>query len=67
MTITATAPSPATAGVDLDLNHLYCCDPNVALCGTDVSAFPEVDDDTNRVVCLDLEDDECDCDEGAAA
>ena len=64
---TATAPSPTTTSVGEDLNHLYCCDPDLALCGLDVSALPEVDDDTDCVVCLDLEDADCDCGEGEAA
>lgn len=64
---TAIAPSPAATSVGSDLNHLYCCDPDTALCGLDVSALPEVDDDTDCVVCLDLEDTECDCDERATA
>lgn len=31
------APPPPSAG---DANHVVCCDPDVALCGTDVSDEP---------------------------
>lgn len=64
---TTLAPSTARTDVDSDLNHIYCCNPNIAICGTDVSAHPEVDDDINCVVCLDLEGGECDCDEEVIA
>jgi hypothetical protein len=47
--------NPASTGSD-ELNHIYCCDPDIALCGTDISADNEVDlDVANCVVCLDLE------------
>lgn len=39
----------------VDLNHLYCdCDPDKALCGTDVSGWPENDEGDPCVVCDDL-------------
>lgn len=45
---------------DADLNHIYCCDHDRALCGADVSGDPEVDiDDADCIVCLDLEDATC--------
>lgn len=64
-----TAPTPAvvsaetTTGSSDDLNHIYCpCDPDIALCGTDISdyAFAE-DDETDCVVCTDLEDADAPC------
>jgi hypothetical protein len=54
---TALAPASAAASTGDDLAHVYCCNPDVALCGTDVTGVPEVpDEDTTCVVCLDLED-----------
>lgn len=53
-TLAELAASAPAAG-DSDLNHYYCCDPNVALCGTDISAMPETDEDIDCVVCADLE------------
>jgi hypothetical protein len=37
-----------------DINHWYCCDPDRALCGADVSDEPEIDQDPDCVVCEDL-------------
>lgn len=57
MTAAALAVEPTITGSADDLNHVYCCDPDVALCGTDISGDEEVEYDTaNCVVCLDLED-----------
>lgn len=46
---------------DSDITHLYCCNPDVALCGTDVSDVPELADDAEItcVVCADLEEQPC--------
>jgi hypothetical protein len=51
---------PATESDDC-LRHVYCCDPETALCGTDLSDTDETDDDDapTCVVCLDLEDVTC--------
>lgn len=41
---TSTLPAPTrsdTAGDDLD--HFYCCDENVAMCGVDLTGVPEAD------------------------
>lgn len=62
MTSTRIAPTADTAGrVTHELDHLYCCDPDIALCGTDISDSPELFDDgaTTCVVCDDLEDQLC--------
>lgn len=50
-----------TGGAANELDHLYCCDPDTALCGTDISDSPELfdDGDTTCVVCDDLEDQPC--------
>ncbi|MCX4450643.1 hypothetical protein [Streptomyces sp. NBC_01789] len=60
--MTALAPTPdrATTG-NSGLDHIYCCDPGLALCGTDVSDVPEIDPDSDItcVVCADLEDHPC--------
>ncbi|MFH8867153.1 hypothetical protein [Streptomyces griseus] len=62
---TGTALAEADSAAPPDLNHIYCCNPDLALCGTDLSTHPIVGiDDADCVVCLDLEDDECaDCGE----
>lgn len=60
MTAPIVAPAPTRTGGSTDLNHIYCCDPDIALCGADVSAHPIVDlDDADCVVCLDLEEQPC--------
>lgn len=44
------------------MTHVYCyCDENLALCGTDITGWQEAEDDedTECVVCLDLEDQPC--------
>ena len=47
---TATLPAPApvnTSGDDTD--HLYCCNPDVALCGLDISNHPFMKVDPRRL------------------
>ena len=50
---------------DDDLSHIYYCDPDRALCGADLADVPEIeDDDTDCIVCLDLEEQPCpDCED----
>jgi hypothetical protein len=58
--------APAAVGSDLGLNHIYCCSPDVSLCGLDISQHPEIDVDENMcVVCEDLEDGPCTCTEAS--
>lgn len=60
-----TAPAPVVHVLDLDLDdlttHIYCCNPDRALCGHDVTDDPEVPGPTptDCVVCLDLEPKPC--------
>lgn len=57
-------PSPVRTGNrGSDLDHVYCCDPSLALCGADISDQPEIDDDRviSCVVCNDLEGQPCTC------
>lgn len=59
---TSLAPAPVkTTNGSSDLDHLYCCDPDLALCGTDVSDVPEIDADSDItcVVCADLDGEPC--------
>lgn len=59
---TRLAPAPAKPTADSsDLDHLYRCDPDLALCGTDVSDVPEIDADSDItcVVCADLDGEPC--------
>ncbi len=37
MSGTATLDSPAATGTCGDINHLVCCDDDIAMCGQDVS------------------------------
>ena len=56
------APVPIKVSSDTDPTHIYCCNPDLALCGTDISNTPHVDQDGILcVVCEDLEDQECTC------
>jgi hypothetical protein len=60
VTALATAPAPTRAGGPTSLNHIFCCEPDIALCGADISGDEIVDyDDADCVVCLDLEDKTC--------
>ncbi|GAA3384404.1 hypothetical protein [Streptomyces racemochromogenes] len=62
--MTATQPTPTarrTSGSPDELDHLYCCDPDIALCGTDISDHEDNGADGSCIVCLDLEDNPCDC------
>ncbi|MGW3321095.1 hypothetical protein [Streptomyces virginiae] len=62
MSDTRIAPTVDRAdGATDELDHLYCCDPDTALCGTDISDSPELFDDgeTTCVVCVDLADAGC--------
>ncbi|MFK4801738.1 hypothetical protein ACI3K5_24025 [Streptomyces sp. MPA0124] len=58
-------PAPVVYVLDLDSDqsttHVFCCNPDRALCGHDVSNDPEVDGPTptDCVVCLDLEEQPC--------
>jgi len=60
--VTALAPEPITsqAAAD-DETHVVCCNPDTALCGTDVADGSWVEDDveTTCVVCRDLEGQDC--------
>lgn len=57
MTAIAIADAPTRQRADDDdLSHVYCCDPDTALCGADLSNTPEDESvETDCVVCLDLE------------
>jgi len=62
---TAIAPTMATTatGSGDDLHHVYCCDPDIALCGTDISCSEFADFDVaSCVVCADLDDADAPCD-----
>lgn len=61
MTALAIAPVRSAGGIGVDITHLYCCDPDVGICGEDLSDTPEVDDGQLCVVCADLEDQPCTC------
>lgn len=56
-----TAPAATSSTTGTELFHWYCCDPNVAYCGTDLTDVPEVDEGDMCVVCQDLEDAPCTC------
>lgn len=58
MTVLTTAPAPTRTGGTADLNHVFCCEPDIALCGADVSD-DDIVDEADCVVCLDLEEQPC--------
>jgi hypothetical protein len=43
--------SPAASGADDDRCHLYCCNENVALCGTDLTDYEDDCGDPGHVIC----------------
>lgn len=47
----ATLEAPARPKATGDECHLYCCDPDVSLCGLDVSDEVEVDADHECISC----------------
>ena len=58
---TQTAPAPTDTPLDEVTTHVYCCTPDWALCGHDISQDPEVDGPTptDCIVCLALEPQPC--------
>lgn len=64
----AEAATHATTG-GLDVNHVYCCDPDVGLCGEDISAIPDRWDHAVPVcvVCEDLDEAGAPCSPTCAA
>ena len=57
------APTDIDTGMDDELDHWYCCDPDRSLCGRDISDLEECEewscDDHPCVVCEDLVDLPC--------
>lgn len=60
-TSAVTLPQRSRPRADDDLAHLYCeCDPDVSLCGLDISGEPEATDPADWcVVCDDLNEFPC--------
>lgn len=56
---TAVGAEGSDAGADE--HHVYCCNPDVALCGTDISGhdFAEDNESVSCVVCVDLDGEPC--------
>lgn len=60
MDAAATLPAQARTSGPTNINHIFCCDPDTALCGADISGDEIVDyDEADCVVCLDLEHQTC--------
>ncbi|MEV6165728.1 hypothetical protein AB0L71_28210 [Streptomyces sp. NPDC052052] len=60
--MTAIAPAPVdTTTSNSELGHIYCCNPDLALCGTDISDMAEIDaeEEVDCIVCNDLEAHPC--------
>lgn len=59
-TTTGLATQPANTNAT-DLTHWWCCNPDIGICGTDLTNTPEVDDDTDVdcTVCTDLVNQPC--------
>lgn len=51
----------ATSGDAPDIFHMFCCDENIAMCGTDVTDHPVTDGDGEQqcVVCVELDYGNC--------
>lgn len=66
-----TAPTETPARLrsdDDDLAHYYCCDPDIALCGADLSTTSEDESiETDCVVCVDLDATSAPCSPGCRA
>jgi hypothetical protein len=45
-------PASTLAADDDTLSHYFCCDPDRALCGTDLPVCDEADDDDEAVDCV---------------
>lgn len=64
-TITEQRPTASPSDTDDAIVHLYCeCDPNISLCGIDVTDDPEYPSaEASCVVCIDLDEWVCErCD-----
>jgi hypothetical protein len=61
MTTTPARTATTTRNSHDDTTHVFCCNPDRALCGQDVSTEPEVPYGVGHdcIVCLDLEDQPC--------
>ncbi|OPC84177.1 hypothetical protein B4N89_27520 [Embleya scabrispora] len=59
----AVEAGPDSTSVGDDLVHAFCCDPDLGLCGEDLSGTSwAADDDIDCVVCADLEEAGWPCD-----
>ncbi|MGI5337713.1 hypothetical protein ACQEVS_10090 [Streptomyces sp. CA-181903] len=70
---TVPAPTPTAATPPgVAISHRYCCDPDRALCGTDLDGLPQAGEgEQGCVVCVDLDEGKvacplCDADERAS-
>ena len=58
---TAALPAPIAANVG-DVDHLYCCDPDVAMCGLDLTGVPEGREFTHVCpLCAEVNDSDTPC------
>ncbi|WUH94609.1 hypothetical protein OG900_33640 [Streptomyces sp. NBC_00433] len=61
LSLLSAASEQATSSDD-GLDHVYCCDPDIALCGTDISGADfAAFDAASCVVCADLDDTDAPC------
>jgi hypothetical protein len=69
VTLPDSRPAPTSSGDDAD--HYYCCDPDIAMCGADLTAVVENPDMPLEDVCrycLYIDDEDLPCPvEGCAA
>lgn len=49
--MTLTAPDRPDTDASDELDHLYCCDENVAMCGIDLTDVVEIPADEDGPVC----------------
>ncbi|WP_151775708.1 hypothetical protein [Streptomyces abyssomicinicus] len=59
---TAPAAGNTASTPGSELTHLFCCDPDRALCGLDISEAGEPQEgEQDCVVCADLDEQDIDC------
>lgn len=60
-TTAATLTRPEPVAVDDNLDHLVCCDDNLATCGTDVTDVTWVDSPTTCPTCAYIDEHDLPC------
>lgn len=51
-TATLAVAAPRRSAASSDLDHLYCCDPDLSLCGLDIADLDELEDFPDEDLCI---------------